>query len=609
MAERSSKARRGGGRRRRAKTDESAIEFSSNGDHANDLLQELHLQRVTGQLCDVVLIVENRKFPVHRNVLSACSPYFKSMFEGSRFIESRQKEVKLMSLSSQAVESLLNYVYTDKITISDSNAEGIIAASDLFLLQKVREYCAQYWTQTLCVDNVLSAYRNADTYNLDQLRKEAESFLSKHFSCIVESNEFVNFPKEVVIVMIKSDLVEVEEIEVFKALMKWVNHCEDERKEYLDELMSYIRLPLMPAPDLIGDVQKNPMVRHSEWCLELIQEAMSYQLLPDKHGEHQSPRTRPRYGNLDEVIFAVGVTGTEGDETPDWLLTKCFVPRLNNWFSLASLNASALRGLAFCNGYLYAVCFKSDNENLDLYKYNIESNTWSQCASVSKANHVIRSTYPSQDTWVQLVKCGVKLYMFVSALRSQEERISTSALCYNTQYNKWKVLATMKIQRLYFSTVCKDVNIYIIGGKVPCGDSTAEMECFNTTNEMWTLKADMQLARHSMNVCFLMPDGDILVSDYECRDPDVYNELLDNWSSFSHEVELADSLPIFFTDCPGGNEMISVFSSATSTLYATCEASFDEYLAAWYKFKMDDKRWEPCTSLPQLMMPFLCAVK
>ncbi|XP_070576403.1 kelch-like protein 20 [Ptychodera flava] len=275
------KTSRRSSRRKKTKVNDNPIEFSSNGDHAGELLEQLNLQRQEGELCDVVLVVNGRKFPAHRNVLSACCMYFKSMFSGSRFAESRQKEVKLRSLNPSAVETLLDYMYTDRITISVSNVEDIIAASDLFLMQKVREYCAEYWTKTLGVDNVLTAYRNADTYNLDNLRNEAETYLSKNFSSIVESSGFVSFPKEVVIVMIKSDFIEVEEIDTFFAVMKWVNHNVDERKQHLDELMSYVRLPLMPAHDLIGYVQKDPLVSASEWCKELIQEAMGYQLLPE----------------------------------------------------------------------------------------------------------------------------------------------------------------------------------------------------------------------------------------------------------------------------------------------------------------------------------------
>ncbi|XP_077869377.1 kelch-like protein 20 [Saccoglossus kowalevskii] len=408
MAGGKSKSRRSrrGGRQRHIKVNENPIEFSSNGGHANHVLEQLNLQRLHGGLCDVALVVGGRKFDAHRNVLAACSQYFKSMFENGRFRESKQKEVKIQSLDAEAIEILLEYMYTDSITITFSNVEGIIAASDLFLIQAVRDYCANYWTQTLCVDNVLSAYKNADIYNLSQLRDEAEAFLSKHFTEIVESNEFVNYPYEVVVVMIKSDLIDVDEKDVFLAVKKWVMHAK-ERVSLLDDLMSRIRLPLMPAADLIECVNVEPLVLKSEWCQALVQEAMNYQLLPNKQGELQTPRSRPRYVNLDEMIFAVGVTGTEG-HIPDMLLTKCYIPRHNAWYSLATLHAVSLRGLTFCNGLLYALCFNTENEQLDLYMYDIVSNAWSDGPSINKSNHVIRRSIQLSNTWVQLIECRQK---------------------------------------------------------------------------------------------------------------------------------------------------------------------------------------------------------
>ena len=47
-----------------------------------------------GVLQDVVLEVEGRRFPCHRLVLSAASPYFRAMFT-SDMAESRQKTVAL----------------------------------------------------------------------------------------------------------------------------------------------------------------------------------------------------------------------------------------------------------------------------------------------------------------------------------------------------------------------------------------------------------------------------------------------------------------------------------------------------------------------------------
>ena len=48
-------------------------------DDACNILMEL---RNNGQLCDAVIKVECEEFPIHRNIMSVCSPYFRSLFTG-----------------------------------------------------------------------------------------------------------------------------------------------------------------------------------------------------------------------------------------------------------------------------------------------------------------------------------------------------------------------------------------------------------------------------------------------------------------------------------------------------------------------------------------------
>ena len=57
---------------------------------AVNVLNEL---RRSGQLCDAVIKVEGRSFPVHRAILSACSPYFRALFTNG-MTETGQREVR-----------------------------------------------------------------------------------------------------------------------------------------------------------------------------------------------------------------------------------------------------------------------------------------------------------------------------------------------------------------------------------------------------------------------------------------------------------------------------------------------------------------------------------
>lgn len=69
--------------------------------HSRHMLEMLNMLRKRHDLCDVVLVVGNRKILAHRVVMSACSPYFHAMFTGE-LQESRQTEVVIRDIDEHA---------------------------------------------------------------------------------------------------------------------------------------------------------------------------------------------------------------------------------------------------------------------------------------------------------------------------------------------------------------------------------------------------------------------------------------------------------------------------------------------------------------------------
>ncbi|KAL0972955.1 hypothetical protein UPYG_G00196950 [Umbra pygmaea] len=83
--------------------------------HSQALLGRLNEQRSQGLFCDITIVVEDVKFRAHRNILAACSGYFRSAFTSVEVWTSSQV-LELMDLRSEVFASILNFIYCSKVT-------------------------------------------------------------------------------------------------------------------------------------------------------------------------------------------------------------------------------------------------------------------------------------------------------------------------------------------------------------------------------------------------------------------------------------------------------------------------------------------------------------
>ncbi|KAK3593684.1 hypothetical protein CHS0354_013581 [Potamilus streckersoni] len=453
--------------------------------HSRHTLEAINVLRKHRELCDVVLIVGQRKIFAHRVILSACSPYFHAMFTGE-LAESRQTEVTIRDIDENAMELLIDFCYTSNITVEESNVQTLLPAACLLQLAEIQDVCCEFLKRQLDPSNCLGIRAFADTHACRDLLRIADKFTQHNFQDVMESEEFLLLPINQLVDIISSDELNVRsEEQVFSAVMGWVKYNIQERRTCLATVLQHVRLPLMSPKFLVGTVGSDLLIKSDEACRDLVDEAKNYLLLPQERPLMQGPRTRSRKPiRCGEVLFAVG-GWCSGDAISS---VERYDPQTNEWRMVAPMSKRRCGvGVAVLNDLLYAVGGHDGQSYLNsIERYDPQTNQWSsEVAPTSSCRTSVGVAVLDNYMYAVGGQDGVSCLNFV-------ER-------YDPQLNKWTKVASMSTRRLGVGVAVLAGYLYAVGGS----DGTSPLntvERYDPRSNRWSPVAPMGTRRKHLGV-------------------------------------------------------------------------------------------------------------
>ncbi|EYB82159.1 hypothetical protein Y032_0365g3578 [Ancylostoma ceylanicum] len=346
------------------------------------IMSHLEQFRRNQNMCDVILEVDGHSLAAHRFVLAAAIPYFRAMF-GYDVVEAKMGKIKLNDISFEALEALVNFVYTSEISINSDNVQSLLFAASILQMDSVCYACQRFMTQLLTTKNCLLIRQFAEQHNCVDLLNSSDDFAVDHFIELRELDEFkqIAFPHLRDLIR-RSDLKITSEEQVFETVIEWMEANPCERKQHLPELLSLVRLPQLNMQYLVENVRQNSMIKESRECTDLVSEALFVMLSPlkgtplpigaainDEGGgqyaagtsmsiprplspSSQALRSRPRK-SVAGVIFCAGGRGTGGDP---FRSVEAFDCRLNRWISICEMTQQRRHvGVVSALGKLFAI--------------------------------------------------------------------------------------------------------------------------------------------------------------------------------------------------------------------------------------------------------------
>ena len=221
-------------------------------------------------LSDVKFIVpasnsesESRKMiPAHKFVLAIGSPVFYAMFFGE--MAETKNSIELPDCEYESLLELFRYLYTDEVNLTGSNVMHVLYLAKKYMLPSLADKCSAYLHENLGASNVFSILPHAKKFDDQDLENRCWEVIEKHTEEAVTSDEFVTLDRSLVECVVKKEVLNVKEAELFMAVDRWATQeikrqClnpdgETKRRIIGEELLNAIRFPLMSQKEFLSVV-------------------------------------------------------------------------------------------------------------------------------------------------------------------------------------------------------------------------------------------------------------------------------------------------------------------------------------------------------------------
>ncbi|GFN75671.1 kelch-like protein 41 [Plakobranchus ocellatus] len=233
-------------------------------------LEGLHQLFSEKLLCDFTLQAGSEQVDVHRCVLAACSPYFKAMLTLNTY-ENTKRIATLQNVDSAVLLDLVNFMYKGEVSVSSSNAQSLLVAADMLQIQGLVQLCEEFMSSSLCAENCLDVFSFADFQNLTDLKEISKLFVLNNFESIYCTEAFLSLNMNHVKLLLSSDELNVSREEVvYEALILWIKHDLERRKNDLMLLLFCVRFPLIDVTFINSKVSNDDLIKNNVFCSQLI---------------------------------------------------------------------------------------------------------------------------------------------------------------------------------------------------------------------------------------------------------------------------------------------------------------------------------------------------
>lgn len=230
-------------------------------------------------LSDVKFVVRassgepERVISAHKFVLSISSPVFLAMFHGE--LTETSNLIHLPDCDYDSLLEFLRFLYTDELKLSGNNVMQVLYLAKKYMVPSLVDKCTEYLRNGLDPVNVLCVLPHAQRFEEAALVERCWEVIEKKTEEIVKLEEFAELDKNLVESIVKREALCVKEVELFKAVDRWVARESDrqgvqfasgnvKRRLLGEEIVQSIRFPLMSQKEFMSVVPDSNILTTEE---------------------------------------------------------------------------------------------------------------------------------------------------------------------------------------------------------------------------------------------------------------------------------------------------------------------------------------------------------
>nr|VZI41686.1 unnamed protein product [Spirometra erinaceieuropaei] len=451
--------------------------------------------RTSGELKELVIEVKDGAIlNAHRIILAARIPSLRAALSGA--LGKDNSVLKWPTVPLNLANSLLQYVYTGQLEVTQTNAMGIVMFAKMMRLSNLENWGVQFMTNRVNLENLATTWDFARSSNMGSLMETCINLMQAQFMSFVSSDLFVRLPADTVLTLLQNDNLSVDsEEDVFEAISSWVGagdkECDNERlRLHAPEMLKEVRWCQTTVEFRNRLVDRHPMFQEGNSCVRFMALVEQWMTYADKN---KPPCPFNRRRRPPQTIFVFGK-----DKNQDRWSVLRFDPHLEMEERIADMEKREYATYSLVGESIFVVGGSTAQGNSSVEEFLVAERRWRKRASLA----VGRSYHAA----AVLTEAGGETLIGVFG-GYNGSRLSSCEV-YEVGRDRWFKLPDLREKRDEPAAACLpgDSRIFVFGGyngssylaSVEFCHLRADWRERATSSDFWQPAAPMRTARSKL---------------------------------------------------------------------------------------------------------------